>query len=100
MDPMWVYILASAATGAVVSSVITLFGQWRERKWKRKELLLDKAAMLAVEHNNKIMRIVEHSDQVATIYDHVHITANYYKLLDHLIDTNELPDEAKPKEAE
>ena len=88
--PLWIYIIVSAATGAVSSALIGLFGQWRERKWKRKELILKTAADLAVEHTNKVFRIAEGSGQTALIYDHVHVTADYYKELNHLIDKNSL----------
>lgn len=95
--PLWVYIIVSAAMGAVVSALFTLFGQWRERIWKRKELLLNIASKLSVEHTNKVMKVAERNNQTALLYDHVHVTADYYKWLSHLIDKNELPEEAKPK---
>lgn len=95
--PIWVYVIASAATGALVSSLLTLFGQWQERKWRRKELLLKEAVLLAVEHTNKLLKASEISGQKVTISPHIYHTANLYKWLDHLIDKNELPEEAKPK---
>lgn len=95
--PLWAYIIVSAATGAIANATINLFSQWRERKWKRKELLIKTAAELSVQHTNKILRMAEGSGQKAIIYDHVHVTADYYKWLDHLIDKNVLPKEAKPE---
>ena len=95
--PLWVYIIISAATGAIASALLSLFGQWRERKWKRKEILLNTASQLSIEHTNKVMRIAEGSGQTAIIYDHVHVTADYYKWLNHLVDKNKLPEEANPK---
>lgn len=95
--PLWVYIIISAATGAVASALLNLVGQWRERAWKRKELLLNVASKLSIEHTNKVMRIAERNNQEALIYDHVHVTADYYNWLNHLIDKDELPEEAKPK---
>ena len=95
--PIWIYVIASAATGAIVSSSLRLIGQWRERKWRRKEVLLKQSSLLAVEHVNKMLKVAEVSGQKVTIKPHMYHTANFYKWLDHLIDKNELPEEAKPK---
>ena len=44
-------VLGSAAIGALVSSGLTLLGQWRQRKARRDELLLVEANKLAMAHH-------------------------------------------------
>ncbi|SRR5216683_676825 len=87
--------LTSAAIGALVSNLIGLFGQWRERKARRQELLLDKAIVFAnwrweiVKHNATVeKRYVEVSDLVVA-------TEKYYQLLNELMKTGKLPDDYK-----
>jgi len=84
-------ILGSAAVGALVSSGMTLLGQWRERKARRDELLLVEANKLAMAHHAAALKIAEMTRQDRFIPEHVKLTHTYYVGLRSLLATGKLP---------
>jgi hypothetical protein len=87
--------LSSAAIGALVSAGITALSQWRERKSRREEVLLEKAIGLAdwrfeIAKHNAITagQSVEMSDKIIA-------AEGYFKLLKYLLRHGELPAEFK-----
>jgi hypothetical protein len=90
-------VLSSAAIGALVSSIITLTGQYFERKARREELLLTKSIELAVQRTNTIIDAAKHGDRPAVLEDNAVLAEKYYQWLRHLIKHNAVPDEAKTK---
>ena len=74
---IWILIVSSAAIGAVVSSVITELGRWRERRSRREELALTKAFEMAKSITDmsveliklgKSVQIMPMNDTIATAY--------------------------------
>ena len=92
-------IATSAGIGALVSSLVTLLGQFLERKARRQEILLGKAIDLAIQRIELIKQAADHSGGTATIRDHVSIAADYYRDLKHLLSKDALPAEFLKAEA-
>jgi hypothetical protein len=74
---IWILIVSSAAIGAVVSSVITELGRWRERRSRREELALTKAFEMAKSISDMSVELIKlgkgvqmmpMNDTVATAY--------------------------------
>src|SRR5208282_4477165 len=65
---IWILIVSSAAIGAVVSSVITELGRWRERRSRREELALTKAFEMAKSITDMSVQIMPMNDTIATAY--------------------------------
>ncbi len=91
----WLAILGSAAVGVVVSTVITLIGQFWERRARRKELLLSKAIELAIRRTDIGMRLADKTGKLVILPDDAMLAAGYYNDLKHLLDKGDLPAEAK-----
>ena len=101
-------VLASAVVSAVVSSLLTLWGQYLERKSrkeehrlererKREELLLSKAIELALTRTDLIKDLALASKQKATFKDSLLLANSYYKDLQLLLDTGDIREETKKK---
>lgn len=88
-------IIASAAVGCIAGSAIPFVGAWFERRSRRKELLLGKAVELAIHRFESVSRLAKDSGQKATLQDPAVLSATYFKWLEHIVDTGELPKEAK-----
>ncbi len=58
-----VAIIGSAALGALVSSVITELGRWRERKSRREELAVAKASEMAHTKVQLMMQVFKDTGQ-------------------------------------
>ncbi len=74
---IWILIVSSAAIGAVVSSIITELGRWRERRSRREELALAKAFEMAKSISDmsveliklgKGVQVMPMNDTIATAY--------------------------------
>lgn len=87
----WLTVLTSAAVGVLVSSVITVLGQYLERKVRRRELLFTKSIECAVRRNEFAHQL----GQPGPYYDEVVVAGVYYGWLKHLLDYGELSEEAK-----
>lgn len=84
-------VLGSAAIGALVSSVISLVGQYFERQSRRKELILAKSVELAVAWANTKLEIAKSSNQSVFIENQTVITEINYKCLMGLLKHGEIP---------
>jgi len=93
--PIWVYVIGSAAVGALVSAGITFLGQLLERRARRKELLLSKAIELSTERIRGGMRLAENMKMPVIVPDALTLAAVYFRDLKHLIETDELPAKSK-----
>lgn len=91
-------VVTSAAIGAVAAAIVNLVGQTLERRSRRRELLMAKAVDLAVERVRFVWEVAKASSQTATLPDPGITCATYYKWLQCLLDTGELPKDAVHKE--
>jgi hypothetical protein len=94
---VWPLILTSAGVGALVSSGVTLIGQYLERRARRKELLLSKAIELAEARTQLVLRLVEKTGKPGTFQDAVILAEGYYQWLLHLLSHGRLPDDPRIK---
>lgn len=96
MNP-WLIVLTSSAVGVLVGSVVTLIGQYLERRARREELLLTRALEAAMERRKLAMKIVDADKTGATtalLADDVINAEKYYRWLRTLLDTGKLPPDA------
>jgi len=89
---MLITIVTSAAVGALASSVLSLAGQWLERRARRKELLLSKAIDLAFARRDFVMKTAEREGVSALLRDDAAMAAEYYRVLEQVMDKGTLPD--------
>jgi len=80
----WLTVLTSAAVGVLVSSVVTLWGQYLERGARRKELLLTKALEMAKRMSELRMRAVDKGGGGVKLYDEVVVAEIYFRWLESL----------------
>lgn len=92
--PVWLLVLASASVAAFVSGLITLAGQYFERKSHRDELLLAKAIDLAMGRSRFLADLAQKHGNSVAIEDDVLLAEKYYQWLLHLLEHGELPSEA------
>jgi hypothetical protein len=92
---IWPLVLTSAGVAALVSAGATVIGQLLERRARRKELLLTKAIELAVRHTETSLEIAKRSGMTLRVQDDLVSAATYYKWLQSLWDTGELPDDPR-----
>ena len=93
-------ILASAGTAALVSSLFTLMGQYFERRFRKKETLLQGALSLASRKTDLALAAAKNNNQFAELLDEAHLTAVYYKELRHLMSKGDLSEEFKNLEGQ
>ena len=93
--PVTLIIITSAAAGALVSSIITFIGQYLDRKYRQKEMIMQFAGQLAARHTDKWIREREKSGIDYKIYDEVIAFEGYYKWLEELFKTGKLPDDQR-----
>ncbi len=85
-------VLTSAVVSAVVTSILTMFGQYFERRAKEKELLFTKCVQLAQTKVEFLMKVAEKTGLTATLADYVVYAEMYYWLLSSLHQNGKLPD--------
>jgi hypothetical protein len=90
-------LLGSAAIGALVSSVITVFAQWRERKSRREELLLTKAIEMAHVRFANVMTVLKDTQQGGMLEPDLLMLKDYHKSLRYLMKHNELDPPTKER---
>ena len=71
-----VTIVTSAAVGALISGLMTLLGQWRERSARRKELLVSKAIELAFARRKFVTEAADRAGVAAHVKDDVSFAAD------------------------
>jgi hypothetical protein len=91
--------LLSALIGAFVSSVVsglmTMFGQYLERKSRQRELLLVKAIELAVERRKLIVETAEKEGLPASLVPDIYTAAEHMTWLEHILREEHLPPNIK-----
>ncbi len=92
-------VIGSAAVGALISSLIMEIGKWRERRSRREELVLTKAAEMAHTHVKIRMDNFKDSNTRGLIAPDIVILEEYYKSLKHLLEKSELDPEMQTKVA-
>lgn len=86
-----VTILTSVVVSAVVASIFNLFGQWAERRSRRRETLFLKAVELAKVNREFLAMVADETGQTAKIADVVVYAEMYHWLLEALYDKGSLP---------
>lgn len=92
-------IIISAAVGGTAAALITLIGQYFERRARRKELLLSKAVELAIERARFTFDVAKASNASADIQDQAVMTATYYQWLEYFLDNGKLPPAANANDS-
>jgi hypothetical protein len=72
---------------ALGPSLITLFGQWRERRARREELILSEAAKLAQAQMDILLRMAAAANSPVEFRPLVQLTGHYYEHLKRLMET-------------
>lgn len=90
-------LIGAAAIGALVSSLITLVGQWFERKSRREELLLAKAIELTDRRLELVMKAAQTTKISVEFSDPAVMSETYYQWLKHLMRHDKLPDDSRIK---
>jgi hypothetical protein len=85
-------VLTSAVVSAAVTSLITLFGQYFERRARDKELLFAKCVELAKTKTEFLIGFADKTGHTASIADYVVYAEMYYWLLGELHEHGKLPD--------
>ncbi|HEX4577692.1 MAG TPA: hypothetical protein VH117_10095, partial [Edaphobacter sp.] len=86
-------LLGSAAVGALVSSVITLFGQRLERKSRREELVLSEAVKLAQSNMDLTLEVAKaHTNRVTNIIPIIDMVVPHHEWLTHLLNKGKMPE--------
>jgi hypothetical protein len=78
-------VIGSAAVGALISSLITELGRWRERKSRREELALTKAAELSQATYASSLDLMKMGRGV-TVYPQTMMIRDAYRMFTHLLD--------------
>lgn len=89
MSPLLI-IITSASVGALISTSITLLGQYFERKSRRKELLLSKAIEMGLSKTEFAAKVAKDFHKTIILTDAVILAAAYYKELSVLLKTENL----------
>ena len=89
MNPNLLTVLISASVGVLVSGVITLVGQYLERRARRNELLLTKAIEMAKAGREWRMEAFEKSGKPGLIIDDAFIAEKYFRWLKGLLETGD-----------
>lgn len=85
-------VLTSAVVGALVSSLMTLFGQYLERRSRREELVLSKAMELADQRIRTVLEVRKVTGRGIILPAHIVLVRAYYEELKWLIKKSKLPD--------
>lgn len=94
MNSIWLTVLTSAAVGVLVSSFISLIGQFLERRARRNELLLTKALEMAAAKRKFVMEVAEKNGATASLEDDAITAETYLRWLKSLLKNGKLPPEA------
>jgi hypothetical protein len=92
-------VLTSAGIAAIVSGLITLVGQFLERRARRQELLLSEALKLAHARTQLVLELVREEQGSAALQDDVFLAETYFQWLNHLLARGKLPPDAQVKAA-
>jgi hypothetical protein len=87
----WITVLTSAAVGVLVSAMLTLIGQYLERRARQNELLLTKALEMAVRRSDVAMKIALETGRKTSLLDDVINAETYFHWLKGLLHKGRLP---------
>jgi hypothetical protein len=87
-------VLTSAGIAAAVTSLITLFGQWVERRSRRENCCSRKRSILQTQKIEVAMKVAGVSGDSLEAIDAIYSAEIYYKWMVQLMDKGALPDEA------
>ena len=90
-----VIIVTSAAAGAFVSSIITFIGQYFERNYRKREMIMKFASKLAARHTDKWIAERDKSGKDFKIYDEILAFEGYFQWLDELFKTGKIPEDPR-----
>jgi hypothetical protein len=85
-------VLTSAVVSAVVTSIMTLFGQYFERRARERELLFTKCVELAEKKTQFLMKVAADTGATAILADYAVYAEMYYWLLSSLHENRKLPE--------
>jgi len=86
-------VLGSAAIGALVSSVVSEIGKWRERLARQKELLLSTAVDLAFKEREMMLKDIRENKQQAALFPTIVNARWYHKQLYSLFQTGKISED-------
>lgn len=89
--------LISAAVAGLVTGGITLWGQFLERRSRTRELLLNKAVELAMEHRKSLLENSKSQNVMIALVPDIFNAEHYYQWLLHLLEKGSLPAQVKEK---
>jgi len=90
----WATVLTSAAVGVLVSGVVTLIGQYLERRARRNELLLTKAIEVSIHRSNIATQLARDAGVKVSLVNEVINAETYFRWLKSLLDKGKLPPDA------
>jgi hypothetical protein len=91
---IWI-VVVSSAVGVFVSGVLTLVGQYLERRSRRDELLLSRAIEVATKKSENALKASAQNPYIgAWLVDDVINAEKYYRWLKSLLDNGRLPPDA------
>jgi hypothetical protein len=88
--PTWILVLGSAAIGALISSLISKLGRWRERKARREELLLSKTIEMAHFRFTALLEVSKIAG--ARIVPEIEMARDYHRHIKSLLEEGTLGD--------
>jgi hypothetical protein len=91
-------VIGSAAIGALVSSIISEIGRWRERKSRREELALTKAFEMSHTHFVSTIELIK-AGRGVTMFPLTKMISEGFVMFKHLLDHGKL-DPRSQKELE
>ncbi len=93
MTPYISILLGSAAIGALVSSLVTLFAQRLERQSRRKELVLSEAVKLAQSNIDTALRTAAAGGKQTAILPIIEGVIDYHRWLTNLLEHGTISDD-------
>ncbi|MBP8708143.1 MAG: hypothetical protein KBH94_05440 [Caldisericia bacterium] len=95
MSPIAI-VLTSSGVAALISGLITLLGQYLERRNRRDELIFTKALEMAYERSKMILDTKKTQPGIKVkLHDNIYLAETYYRWLNYLYSHGKLPDDAK-----
>ena len=89
-------VLTSSGVAVLMSGLITLLGQYFERRNRRNELIFTKALEMAYERSKMILDIEKtHPGIKVELQDNIYLAETYDRWLDYSYSHGKLPDDFK-----
>ena len=97
MRNFFIAVIGSAAIGALILSLITELGRWRERKSRREELALTKAAELSRLMYEGFIEQVKTGHTGLVVRPQTEMIRDAYRMFKHLLDEGVLDPQTQKK---